>query len=157
MANMQAKRSISGDYGHADSLYWYSWPLPDNQNARVVNLQQILLRHGSLAENSVLKWKDGTGRNAQWVYLSTNLLRGIHQCDDERFVLYIRVEQNDPLSTVLVNMTMSESRPRLWRNFRAIAEWTRDDVKKCIREYSQALLELGQKGAGIAVQRHQVS
>lgn len=152
MSIAQAERRTISDYGwpNADPSYRYSWPLPEHRNVRVVNLERTLLGPGSFAGDSVLKWKSGTDRAAQWVYLPTNLLQGIHQSDDERFVLYIRVEHDNPLSTVFVNVTVTEPQMRLWKNFKAIAEWTRDDVSRCIAEYSRALLELGTKtGAGV--------
>lgn len=160
MSNVQAERGVVTGFGwpKADPSFRYSWPLPNNKELRVINIQQTLLGPGSLTDEIVLKWKNSTGRDAQWVYLPTAMLQGIHQKDDERYILYIRVEKDDPLSTVVVSMTVAEPHTRLGKNFRAVAEWTREDVSRCIGEYSQALLQLGQKAcAGVAVQRHQVS
>jgi len=155
MSNVQTERKTISEYGwqNADPSYRLSWPLPDYNNMCVVNLDQNLLDPGGLANNRVLKWKNGIERNAQWVYLPTDLLQGIHQSDDERFVLYIRVEQDDPLSTVFVNVTVPALRTPLWENLNAIAEWTRDDVSRCIAEYCHALLGLGNKTSAGVPQR----
>ena len=158
MSNVQTERKINRECGwpNADPSYRLAWPLPDYKNMRVkrvINLEQNLLDPGGLADDRVLKWKNGTGRNAQWIYLPTDLLHGMHQSDDEHFILYIRVDQDDPLSMVLVNVTVSESHRRLWENFKAITEWTRDDVSRCIAEYCHALLGLGNKTSAGVPQR----